>query len=37
MSKIRVTIWNEFTHEKHSDEVRAIYPDGLHATIKKVS
>ena len=35
MSKIRVTIWNEFTHEKHSDEVRAIYPDGLHATIKK--
>ena len=33
MSKIRVTIWNEFRHEKQSEEVRAIYPNGLHATI----
>jgi len=32
--KIRVTIWNEFTHEKHNDFVKSIYPNGLHATIK---
>lgn len=30
---INVTIWNEFTHEKHNEAVRAIYPNGLHATI----
>ena len=30
---IRVTVWNEFRHEKASKEVAAIYPNGLHATI----
>ena len=30
---IRVTVWNEFRHEKSSKEVAAIYPNGLHATI----
>ena len=30
---IRVTIWNEFRHEQESDEVRAIYPDGIHHAI----
>ena len=30
---IRVTVWNEFLHEKHSEEVRAVYPDGIHGTI----
>jgi trehalose utilization protein len=35
MSKINVTIWNEFTHEKQNDYVKSIYPNGLHATIKK--
>ncbi len=34
MEKIRVTIWNEFRHEKTKENVKAIYPDGLHATIK---
>ena len=34
MEKIRVTIWNEFRHEKTKEKVKAIYPDGLHATIK---
>jgi trehalose utilization protein len=29
----RITIWNEFRHEKQSEKVRAIYPDGLHAPI----
>ncbi len=33
--KIRVTIWNEFRHEKKNPAVRKIYPDGMHATIAK--
>ena len=32
--KIRVVIWNEFRHEKTKENVKALYPDGLHATIK---
>lgn len=32
---IRVTIWNEFRHEKTKEKVKAIYPNGLHATIKE--
>lgn len=31
---INVTIWNEFTHEKTDENVKAIYPNGLHAAIK---
>ena len=31
--KIRVTIWNEFRHEKTDECVGKIYPNGLHATI----
>ncbi len=30
---IRVTIWNEFRHEKMEEAVRSIYPNGLHAAI----
>jgi trehalose utilization protein len=30
---IRVTIWNEFVHERESDDVRAVYPNGLHEVI----
>jgi len=30
---IRVTIWNEYRHEKEKPEIAAIYPDGLHAAI----
>lgn len=33
MNKIRVTVWNEFRHEKNNDEVKKLYPDGLHAVI----
>ena len=33
---IRVTVWNEFRHEKENETVRAIYPDGLHETIAAV-
>ena len=32
---IRVTIWNEFRHEKKVDEVKALYPNGMHAVIKE--
>jgi trehalose utilization protein len=34
-NKIRVTIWNEFRHEKSHPEAMALYPNGLHATIKE--
>ena len=27
---IRVTVWNEFRHEKADEKVRAVYPDGIH-------
>ena len=30
---IRVTVWNEFRHEKSSPKVAAIYPNGMHETI----
>ncbi len=30
---IRVSIFNEFHHERHKENVAAIYPNGIHATI----
>ncbi len=30
---IRVTVWNEGRHEKESEEVRAVYPEGIHGAI----
>jgi trehalose utilization protein len=33
MTAIRVTIWNENRHEQVHPEVRALYPDGMHAPI----
>ena len=30
---VRVTVWGENVHEREEEEVRAIYPDGMHATI----
>ena len=33
MSKIRVTIWNEYRHEKTSEKVQRYYPDGIHRYI----
>src|SRR6476659_10052101 len=30
---IKVTIWNEYRHEKSHEEGRNVYPDGLHAPI----
>ena len=33
MEKIKVTIWNEFRHEKTNEAAKALYPNGIHATI----
>lgn len=30
---IRVTVWNEFYHEREMPEVKAIYPQGIHQVI----
>ena len=30
---IRVTVWNEFIHEKKNEEIAKLYPDGMHAAI----
>lgn len=32
-SKIRVTVWNEFRHEKKNEAVKKIYPNGMHVVI----
>ncbi len=32
---IRVTVWNEFYHEKTEESIRAVYPDGLHTVISE--
>ncbi len=34
-SKIRVTAWNEFRHERSNEYVKSIYPDGIHGLIKQ--
>ncbi|MDQ2654046.1 MAG: ThuA domain-containing protein [Chloroflexota bacterium] len=30
---IKVTIWNEYRHEREDSAIAAVYPDGLHAAI----
>ena len=30
---IRVTVWNEFRHERNNEEVAKIYPQGIHSAI----
>ena len=32
-SNIRVTVWNEFVHEKSHEAVKKLYPDGMHKVI----
>ena len=36
MKKIRVTVWNENVHEQQMENVRAIYPKGIHGCIADV-
>lgn len=33
MSRIRVTVWNEYRHEKQSAGIAAVYPRGMHGAI----
>ncbi|WP_458121895.1 ThuA domain-containing protein [Paenibacillus sp. Z6-24] len=30
---INVTVWNEFVHEQIRDDVKAVYPDGIHKVL----
>ena len=30
---IKVTVWNEFYHERTEENIKALYPDGIHAAI----
>ena len=34
MNMIRVTVWNEFVHERERDDVAQLYPAGIHGAIK---
>ncbi len=33
MGRVRVTVWNEFIHERRDPRVGAIYPEGIHTTL----
>lgn len=33
MSQIRVTVWNEYRHERESEFVGQVYPEGIHGAI----
>ena len=33
MGTIQVTVWNEFRHERSKEEIRKIYPEGIHGAI----
>jgi trehalose utilization protein len=32
---LRITVWNEFRHEKKNPRIAEIYPDGIHGTIAR--
>ena len=32
---IRVTVWNEYRHEIENDEVKKVYPEGIHNAIAR--
>ncbi len=36
MSKVNVTIWNEFYHERKDEKVAAVYPKGIHGAIAEM-
>ena len=36
MSKLRVTVWNEFVHEKKNERIAEIYPEGIHGAIRQM-
>ncbi len=34
-NQIRVTVWNEYRHEKENSKIAALYPQGIHGAIAK--
>jgi trehalose utilization protein len=30
---VRVTVWNEYRHEKNDEQIGATYPNGIHGAI----
>jgi trehalose utilization protein len=36
MPPLHVTIWNEYLHELQHDVVAALYPEGIHGTLRRV-
>ncbi|MCY4019591.1 MAG: ThuA domain-containing protein [Chloroflexi bacterium] len=35
MNPIRVTVWSEYRHERHSEAIAKVYPDGMHNALKE--
>ncbi len=35
MNAIRVTVWSEYRHEKRSEAIAKVYPDGMHIALKE--
>ena len=35
MKAIRVTVWSEYRHEKRSETIAKVYPDGMHIALKE--
>lgn len=35
MTPIRVTIWHEYRHEKHDEQIASVYPEGIHGALAK--
>ncbi len=33
MQKIKVTVWNEYVHERNSEAIAKVYPEGIHGAI----
>ncbi|MCI5970010.1 MAG: ThuA domain-containing protein, partial [Oscillospiraceae bacterium] len=33
---INVTVWNEYVHERESESIAKVYPEGIHMAIKKM-
>ncbi len=33
MTSINVTVWNEFRHEQSKEDIRRVYPEGIHGAI----
>lgn len=34
MSRINITVWNEYVHEQIEPRIREVYPDGIHGAIR---